>query len=167
MSKKWLWFSLVALTFTFSLSCTQSIKNFKPSNPDEENIKQVFLDLQEGMNKQDDDLFDKHFDENITWIGKNVFESKESFREWRKRNRESDPLAHTRHSNASFSNIKINFKSEDSAQVLIRYTDREVRYALGAPALWEMTLKKVKNGKDKWVIIKKMSIPKELEHFYQ
>ena len=148
----------------FFFACTSTLNTFKPQNDDEAMIKQIFVDFQEGTLKKDCALFEHHIDDNVEWIGKHHFTNKDQFIANAKKDQKAIKY---RHENASFTNLRIIFKSEDKAQVFVNYTDKEVQYVRGHPALIKFLLKKLYNGNERWVIYQKVTIPKNMEKYYQ
>ena len=164
MNKNSLTLILTSIICVFFLGCAENVKTFKPQNDDEAMIKQVIVDLQEGTSKRDVTLYERHIDDNVNWIGKYHFTNKDQL------------IAHTKkgykaeenlHKNASFTHLRINFKSEDKVQVLVKFSSKYSQDVHGRAFWWELLLKRLNNGNKRWVIYKKMYIPKQLEKFYQ
>ena len=164
MNKKFFYLILTSVICVLFFACTSNVKTFKPQNDDEAMIKQIFVDFQEGTLKKNLTLFEHHIDDNVVWAGKHYFTNKDQFIANAKKDHEAIKY---RHENALLTNLRINFKSDDKAQALVNYTDKEVQDVLGYPVLFKFLLKKLNSGNERWVIYQKMTIPKHMEKYYQ
>ena len=164
MNKKSFYLILISIICVFFFACTSNVNTFKPQNDDEAMIKQIFVDFQEGTLKKDLTLFEHHIDDNVVWTGKHHFTNKDQFIANAKKDHKAIKY---RHENVLLANLRINLKSEDKAQALVNYTDKDIKYVRGHPVLFKFLLKKLYNGNERWVIYKKMTIPKHLEKYYQ